>query len=114
LKPISIRNAETPIQCRIWNCCYYDDIRFLREQGHDIKTHRDDEKRIIVEPETVQLLSALREHVVTTGSREGFKYGGGLSVVGETSLGAVAADGPTPTPEYGEASGSGVPVATEL
>ena len=90
----------------IGKSAYYDDIRFLRAQGHDIKTHRDDEKRTIVEPETVQLLSALRSHVVATGSREGFKYGGGLSVVGETSLGDVAADGPMPASDYEAATGS--------
>ncbi|MGB3613541.1 MAG: hypothetical protein WBA10_07070, partial [Elainellaceae cyanobacterium] len=65
----------------IGKSAYYEDVKFLKGQGHDIKTHRDDEKRTIVEPETVQLLSALREHVVATGSREGFKYGGGLAVV---------------------------------
>ena len=84
----------------IGKSAYYDDIRFLRSQGHPINTHRDDEKRTIVEPETVQLLSALRSHVVATGSREGFKYGGGLAVMEETSLGDVAADGPNPTPDY--------------
>lgn len=90
----------------IGKSAYYDDIRFLRAQGHPINTHRDDEKRTIVEPETVQLLSALRSHVVATGSREGFKYGGDLAVMEDASLGDVAADGPTPTPEYEAATGS--------
>ena len=40
----------------IGKSAYYDDIRFLKAQGHDTKTHRDDEKCTIVEPETVQLL----------------------------------------------------------
>ena len=84
---------------------YYDDVRFLKGQGYTIESHKDGEKRVILEPATVQLISALREHVTTTGSREGFKYGG-LSVVGETSLGDVAADGPMPTPDYEAATGS--------
>jgi hypothetical protein len=84
---------------------YYDDVRFLKGQGYTIESHKDGEKRVILEPATVQLISALREHVTTTGSREGFKYGG-LSVVGETGLGDVAADGPMPTPDYEAATGS--------
>jgi hypothetical protein len=110
LGEVEIDTLTTPeslqVHFGIGKSAYYDDIRFLRAQGHDIKTHRDDEKRTIVEPETVQLLSALRSHVVATGSREGFKYGGGLSVVGETSLGDVAADGPMPASDYEAATGS--------
>ncbi len=90
----------------IGKSAYYDDIRFLRAQGHPINTHRDEQKRTIVAPETVQLLTALRAHVAATGSREGFKYGGGLAVMEDASLGHVAEEEPTPTPEYETASGS--------
>jgi hypothetical protein len=103
LGEVEIDTLTTPeslqVHFGIGKSAYYDDIRFLRAQGHPIKTHRDEEKRTIVEPETVQLLSALRSHVVATGSREGFKYGE-LSVVGETSLGDVATSGLGDSPSW--------------
>lgn len=81
----------------IGKSAYYDDIKYLRGQGYEIKTHRDEEKRTIVEPETVRLMSALREHVAATGSREGFQYASGLAVTEAAGgLGGMA----TPTPEF--------------
>lgn len=79
---------------------YYDDLKFLKAQGHTIKSHRDAEKRTILEPETVQLIVALREHVAATGNREGFAYSGALAE-DRASQGMT-----TTSPEFEATSGS--------
>lgn len=79
---------------------YYDDVRFLKGQGYTIESHKDEEKRVILEPAAVQLISALRLHVTATGSREGFKHGGDLALADEAgTLGD--ADTPIPNPAQG-------------
>jgi hypothetical protein len=81
---------------------YYDDLKFLKAQGHTIKSHRDAEKRTILEPETVELIVALREHVAATGNREGFAYSGALAVAEDLSSQGMT----TTPPEFESANGA--------
>ncbi|PSN17802.1 hypothetical protein C7271_15860 [filamentous cyanobacterium CCP5] len=86
---------------------YYYDIKFLKAQGYEIYSHKDGEGCTILEPETVQLVCALREHVAATGNREGFRYGGELLVSDEeTSLSDVMGDVAAQMPGVESASGS--------
>jgi hypothetical protein len=54
---------------------YYEDLKFLKSLGYDIQTRKDDDNRVMLEPESAALIRALRQHVADTGKREGFREG---------------------------------------
>jgi hypothetical protein len=54
---------------------YYEDVKFLKSLGYDIQTRKDDDNRVMLEPESADLIRELRQHVTTTGKREGFRAG---------------------------------------
>ena len=108
---VSIDTLTTPEALQehfgIGKSAYYEDVKFLKGQGFEIKTHKDAEKRTIVEPETVQLLTALRQHVAATSSREGFKYGGDLALADEAgTLGDADTPVPNPVQDFEPEAGS--------
>ncbi|WP_421655741.1 ATP-binding protein [Leptothermofonsia sp. ETS-13] len=54
---------------------YYEDLKFLKGLGLEIQTRKDADNRVLLEPESADLIRELRQHVTATGRREGFRAG---------------------------------------
>ncbi|MEM0978739.1 MAG: hypothetical protein AAGH78_00560 [Cyanobacteria bacterium P01_H01_bin.58] len=82
---------------------YYSDLKFL-----GIKAQKDSDDRSFLEEEQFQLLVALRQHVVTTGKREGFQAPGELARVCGNDLSGEGNEIPEEVPQQPEFDFAGI------
>ena len=101
------RNAETLIhpedlqaELGIKKDAYYEDVKYLKGMGLSIMTRKDEDGRVLLEPESAALIRELRSHISATGKRDGFRAGG-LAETTAAMPEAVTAR-PTATQDYPE------------
>lgn len=104
-----IRPEQAMEQLGLKKDAYYEDLKFL-----GLKAKRDSDGKSYLDDEQFQVLVSLRQHVESTGRREGFQVPGELATVGVDDLASQQREEVPVTPESGLDMAALIAEAAEL